>query len=76
MREVTLVGIDLGKHSFDVHAQDRQGKSRVRELGTYGSLRGCSVMGIPTAIEHSTTDAKSVRAAWPRTGVMGDEVLD
>ena len=27
MQDVTLIGIDLGKHSFHVHGQDRQGKA-------------------------------------------------
>jgi transposase len=31
MQEVTLIGIDLGKHSFHVHGQDRQGKALLRK---------------------------------------------
>ncbi|MEN3277326.1 MAG: hypothetical protein V7631_3116, partial [Massilia sp.] len=27
MQDVTLIGIDLGKHSFHVHGQNRQGKA-------------------------------------------------
>lgn len=30
MQDVTLIGIDLGKHSFHVHGQDRQGKALLR----------------------------------------------
>jgi hypothetical protein len=30
MEEVTLVEIDLGKHSFHLHAQDRMGKEVFR----------------------------------------------
>ena len=31
MQDVTLIGIDLGKHSFHVHGQDRQGKALLRK---------------------------------------------
>jgi len=31
MQEVTLVGIDLGKHSFHLHGQDRHGKAVFRK---------------------------------------------
>ena len=31
MQDVTLIGIDLGKHSFHVHCQDRQGKALLRK---------------------------------------------
>jgi transposase len=31
MDSVTLIGIDLGKHSFHVHGQDRQGKALLRK---------------------------------------------
>ncbi|CAN7398314.1 IS110 family transposase [Duganella sp. LjRoot269] len=31
METVTLIGIDLGKHSFHVHGQDRQGKALLRK---------------------------------------------
>jgi transposase len=31
MQDVTLIGIDLGKHSFHVHGQDRQGKPLLRK---------------------------------------------
>ncbi len=27
MQNATLIGIDLGKHSFHVHCQDRQGNA-------------------------------------------------
>lgn len=30
MQDVTLIGIDLGKHNFHVHGQDRQGKALLR----------------------------------------------
>jgi transposase len=30
MEDVTLVGIDLGKHSFHLHGQDRHGKAVFR----------------------------------------------
>jgi transposase len=31
MQDLTLIGIDLGKHSFHVHGQDRQGKALLRK---------------------------------------------
>jgi transposase len=31
MQDVTLIGIDLGKHSFHVHGQDRYGKALLRK---------------------------------------------
>jgi transposase len=31
MQDVTLIGIDVGKHSFHVHGQDRQGKALLRK---------------------------------------------
>lgn len=31
MQDVTLIGIDLGKHSFHVHGQDRNGKALLRK---------------------------------------------
>lgn len=31
MQSVTLVGIDLGKHSFHLHGQDRRGKAVFRK---------------------------------------------
>jgi len=31
MEDITLIGIDLGKHSFHVHGQDRQGKALLRK---------------------------------------------
>ena len=30
LQDVTLVGIDLGKHSFHLHGQDRRGKGVFR----------------------------------------------
>src|SRR5471032_3013123 len=31
MQNVTLIGIDLGKHSFHVHAQDKNGNALLRK---------------------------------------------
>src|SRR5438094_8499880 len=31
MQDITLIGIDLGKHSFHVHGQDRYGKALLRK---------------------------------------------
>ena len=38
MEEVTLVGIDLGKHSFHLHAQDRKGREVFRRKVTRRQL--------------------------------------
>ena len=32
MNAVTLIGIDLGKHSFYLHAQDRLGRMMFRKM--------------------------------------------
>jgi hypothetical protein len=32
MNAVTLIGIDLGKHSFHLHAQDRLGRMVFRKM--------------------------------------------
>jgi transposase len=51
MQNVTLVGIDLGKHSFHVHGQDRTGKavfrkklSRKQLLEFFAAFHGCTVV--------------------------------
>src|SRR4051794_25586370 len=31
MEDVTLIGIDIGKHSFHLHGQDQRGKAVVRK---------------------------------------------
>lgn len=31
MQNVTLIGIDLGKHSFHIHCQDKSGKALLRK---------------------------------------------
>lgn len=38
MQDVTLVGIDLGKHSFHLHGQDRKGKEVFRRKVTCKQL--------------------------------------
>lgn len=51
MQNVTLVGIDLGKHSFHLHGQDRHGKavfrkkvSRKQLIEFFATLRACTVV--------------------------------
>lgn len=51
MQNVTLIGIDLGKHSFHVHGQDRTGKavfrkklSRKQLLEFFATFHGCTVV--------------------------------
>ncbi|MDX8001239.1 transposase [Xenorhabdus sp. Reich] len=46
MQNVTLIGIDLGKHSFHIHCQDKSGKVILRKKFTCPKLMeflaGCS----------------------------------
>lgn len=51
MQNVTLVGIDLGKHSFHLHGQDRQGKAVFRKkvnrkqlIEFFATLQACTVV--------------------------------
>lgn len=51
MQDVTLVGIDLGKHSFHLHGQDRHGKALFRKKVTrkqliefFATLHACTVV--------------------------------
>jgi transposase len=51
MQEVTLVGIDLGKHSFHLHGQDGHGKavfrrkvSRKQLVEFFATLQPCTVV--------------------------------
>ena len=51
MNEVTLIGIDLGKHSFHLHAQDATGRmvfrkrlSRQQLLRTLANVPSCRVV--------------------------------
>ncbi|MGL9751238.1 MAG: IS110 family transposase, partial [Symbiopectobacterium sp.] len=38
MENVTLIGIDLGKHSFHIHCQDKSGKALLRKKLTRTKL--------------------------------------
>ena len=51
MQDVTLVGIDLGKHSFHLHGQDRKGKavfrkktSRKQLIEFFANFQACTVV--------------------------------
>ncbi|GAB7548061.1 hypothetical protein CS8_077540 [Cupriavidus sp. 8B] len=51
MEHVTLVGIDLGKHSFHLHGQDKAGKAVFRKkvnrkqlIEFFATLRTCTVI--------------------------------
>lgn len=51
MQNVTLVGIDLGKHSFHLHGQDKAGKavfrrkvSRKQLVEFFATFHACTVM--------------------------------
>lgn len=38
MENVVLIGIDLGKHSFHIHCQDKSGKALLRKKFTHTKL--------------------------------------
>ncbi|HDI8627366.1 TPA: IS110 family transposase, partial [Escherichia coli] len=38
MQNITLIGIDLGKHSFHIHCQDKFGKALLRKKFTRTKL--------------------------------------
>ncbi|MGH8438553.1 MAG: IS110 family transposase, partial [Pseudomonas sp.] len=51
MSESALVGIDLGKHSFHVHGQDKSGRevfrkklSRAQMMQFFGNQPACTVV--------------------------------
>jgi transposase len=51
MSESTLIGIDLGKHSFHLHGQDKLGRevfrkklSRQQMMTLFGNLPACTVV--------------------------------
>jgi transposase len=51
MQDVTLIGIDLGKHSFHVHGQDRHGKALLRKkfgrkqlIEFFATFHSCTVV--------------------------------
>jgi transposase len=51
MQDVTLIGIDLGKHSFHVHGQDRHGKAQLRKkfnrkqlIEFFATFHACTVV--------------------------------
>jgi len=51
MQDVTLIGIDLGKHSFHLHGQDRRGRMVFRKKVTrkqliefFASFHACTVV--------------------------------
>lgn len=48
MQNVTLIGIDLGKHSFHVHCQDKSGKALLRKKLSRSKLME-SLAGSPSA---------------------------
>lgn len=51
MNEVTLIGVDLGKHVFHLHAQDAKGRERYRKklsrtqpVPFFGNLKAVTVV--------------------------------
>ena len=55
MNTMTLLGIDIGKHSFHLHGQDTQGHQVLRKKMTRGQLLR-SLAQLPTCTpDHSLT---------------------
>ncbi|WP_272945775.1 IS110 family RNA-guided transposase [Paraburkholderia sprentiae] len=61
MQDVTLVGIDLGKHPFHLHGQDRRGKAVFRKsvgrkqlLEFFAKFHACTMVMEPCAGAHHT----------------------
>ena len=51
LQDVTLVGLDLGKHSFHLHGQDRRGKgvfrkklSRKQLVAFFATFHACTIV--------------------------------
>jgi transposase len=71
MQDITLIGIDLGKHSFHVHGQDRHGKallhtkfSRKQLIGFLAKFHVCTV-GME-ACAGAQCMARQLAGLWPR----------
>ncbi len=54
MEDVTLVGIDLGKHTFHLHGQDKKGKglfrkklNRKQTIEFFATFHACTVVMRP-----------------------------
>ncbi len=50
MQNVTLIGIDLGKHSFHIHCQDKSGKALLRKKFTRTRLIKFLATCTPTTV--------------------------
>ncbi len=48
MNTITLIGIDLGKHTFHIHCQDKSGKALLRKKFTRNKLMAF-LAGCPSA---------------------------
>ena len=62
MQEVTLVGTDLGKHSFHLHGRDRHGKAVFRKkVGRKQLIEFFATLQPCTAV----MEAVPARTTWP-----------
>lgn len=50
MQNVTLIGIDLGKHSFHIHCQNKSGKALLRKKFTRTRLIGFLATCTPATV--------------------------
>lgn len=68
MEEATLVGIDLGKHTFHLHGQDRHGQAVCRKqvgrkqlVEFFAMLHACTVvMGVVLFVHFLTVSQQSL----------------
>ena len=66
MQDVTLIGIDLGKHSFHVHGQDRQGKALLRKKFSRKQLvEFLATYQACTVVMEACAGAHHIPAPWP-----------
>ncbi len=59
MQDLTLVGIDLGKHSFHLHGQDPRGKAvfrmnRKKSVEFFSAFHACTVVMAACSDAHHT----------------------
>jgi len=48
MQNITLIGIDIGKHSFHIHCQDKPGNTILRKKFTRSKLMQSSCIAMQT----------------------------
>jgi transposase len=68
MQDITLIGIDLGKHSFHVHGQDRQGKGLLRKkFGRKQLIEFFVKLHARTVVMEACAGPTAWHGSWPVT---------